>query len=343
MQSEKLPATSSSGALPLEVNLYVAMGVTGCGKSTIAKMIAENLKCAYIDADDFHPPENVNKMKRGIPLTDEDRIPWLEAINRYVFDLAKDFSISIESYFRIGTQNTKENKATTNNLQNEICDRMSIDTHFMPNIETSVYESRGIGVDNKSSSEKVCSSSSSSKSLNLTLACSALRDMYRIILSQNKFFFEPKNKPLYNFKATFIYLELSMQTILGRLELRKGHFAGADLVASQFATLELPKCTAPIDIANSKTSCDLNGTNYESLRLRNFSNDNNIKLCSSAPQPHFCSQQQLAHSASSAQLIRESRTPIYDFISISCENLPPNKITQIILQALYPHLPSSKY
>ena len=61
---------------------YLVMGVSGCGKSTVARMIAERLGGKFLDADDFHPPENIAKMKSGIPLTDEDRLPWLECLSK---------------------------------------------------------------------------------------------------------------------------------------------------------------------------------------------------------------------------------------------------------------------
>ncbi len=56
------------------------MGVTGCGKTTVGKLLADQLGWEFYDADDFHPPQNVEKMRSGIPLNDEDRIPWLEAL-----------------------------------------------------------------------------------------------------------------------------------------------------------------------------------------------------------------------------------------------------------------------
>lgn len=58
----------------------VVMGVTSSGKSTIAEAFAERFGWAYRDGDDFHSPQNVEKMRAGIPLTDEDRWPWLRAI-----------------------------------------------------------------------------------------------------------------------------------------------------------------------------------------------------------------------------------------------------------------------
>jgi gluconokinase len=56
------------------------MGVSGSGKTTIARRLAEIKGWALIEGDSFHPPENVAKMAAGIPLTDEDRWPWLRAI-----------------------------------------------------------------------------------------------------------------------------------------------------------------------------------------------------------------------------------------------------------------------
>jgi len=57
------------------------MGVTGCGKTTVGALLAEACGRNFHDADDFHPAENVAKMQRGAPLTDEDRWPWLERLN----------------------------------------------------------------------------------------------------------------------------------------------------------------------------------------------------------------------------------------------------------------------
>ncbi len=57
--------------------VYVVMGVSGCGKTTIGKMLGEVKNLPFYDADDFHPDENVEKMRNGIPLDDQDRLPWL--------------------------------------------------------------------------------------------------------------------------------------------------------------------------------------------------------------------------------------------------------------------------
>lgn len=60
--------------------IIVVMGVTGCGKSSVASKLAEAIKASFIDADDLHPQANINKMSAGIPLTDDDRAPWLAIV-----------------------------------------------------------------------------------------------------------------------------------------------------------------------------------------------------------------------------------------------------------------------
>jgi len=64
--------------------LILIMGVAGSGKTTVGKLLASALGWAFVDADDFHPPENVRKMMSGVPLTDEDRRPWLEDLRALV-------------------------------------------------------------------------------------------------------------------------------------------------------------------------------------------------------------------------------------------------------------------
>ena len=58
------------------------MGVAGSGKTTVGRLLSQELGWAFADADDFHPAANVEKMRRGIPLTDEDRAPWLDALRQ---------------------------------------------------------------------------------------------------------------------------------------------------------------------------------------------------------------------------------------------------------------------
>jgi len=58
--------------------------VTGSGKTTVGRALAESLRWQFIDADDFHPPSNVAKMRAGIPLDDADRAPWLAALRTHI-------------------------------------------------------------------------------------------------------------------------------------------------------------------------------------------------------------------------------------------------------------------
>ncbi|GGE00049.1 MULTISPECIES: gluconokinase [Rhizobium] len=58
----------------------IVMGVSGCGKSSVGEKLAEALHLAFVEGDALHPAANVEKMSKGIPLTDEDRMPWLDLI-----------------------------------------------------------------------------------------------------------------------------------------------------------------------------------------------------------------------------------------------------------------------
>jgi gluconokinase len=64
--------------------IVIVMGVSGSGKTTIGEALAAQLGWRYLDADDYHPPENVAKMAAGTPLQDEDRWPWLDQLNSVV-------------------------------------------------------------------------------------------------------------------------------------------------------------------------------------------------------------------------------------------------------------------
>jgi len=66
----------------------VLMGVSGCGKTSVGEALSRRLDVAYLDGDDLHPRGNVDKMRAGIPLTDEDRWPWLDRVARELSDNA---------------------------------------------------------------------------------------------------------------------------------------------------------------------------------------------------------------------------------------------------------------
>lgn len=68
--------------------VFIVMGVSGCGKSTIGQLLASELKIPFFDGDDYHSKHNVEKMSNGNPLNDEDRKGWLQNLN----ELAKEHS-----------------------------------------------------------------------------------------------------------------------------------------------------------------------------------------------------------------------------------------------------------
>ncbi len=131
------------------------MGVSGCGKTTVGRMLAERLSMKFYDADDFHPQGNIDKIKNGIPLDDADRNPWLSKLAQHIAQWNRD---------------------------------------------------KGA-----------------------VLACSALKEKYRQILS-----WDGKEK------VTFIYLEGNKDTIHDRMRKRDGHFFPVGLLDSQFSALEAP-------------------------------------------------------------------------------------------------------
>jgi gluconokinase len=64
--------------------ILVVMGVVGSGKTTIGQLLAQEVGWQFADADDFHPQENLDKISHGIPLTDEDRAPWLARLREQI-------------------------------------------------------------------------------------------------------------------------------------------------------------------------------------------------------------------------------------------------------------------
>ena len=70
--------------VPDRAVIVVVCGVAGVGKTTVGRLLAKELSWDFYDADDFHPAENIDKMRHGIPLTDEDRGPWLEKLRQLI-------------------------------------------------------------------------------------------------------------------------------------------------------------------------------------------------------------------------------------------------------------------
>jgi gluconokinase len=64
--------------------IVIVFGVSGAGKTTVGKLLARGLSWHFVEADDFHPTANIEKMRSGRPLTDEDRWPWLERLREEI-------------------------------------------------------------------------------------------------------------------------------------------------------------------------------------------------------------------------------------------------------------------
>jgi gluconokinase len=86
--------------------IIIVMGVAGSGKTTVGTMLADAMKCPYLEGDSLHSPENIDKMSHGIPLTDSDRAPWLSEIHArivHVFDRGQDLVVvcsALEQQYR---------------------------------------------------------------------------------------------------------------------------------------------------------------------------------------------------------------------------------------------------
>jgi len=70
--------------------IAIVMGVVGAGKTTVGKLLASELGWQFADADDFHPASNVEKISHGMPLTDEDREPWLDRLRSAILKWIAD-------------------------------------------------------------------------------------------------------------------------------------------------------------------------------------------------------------------------------------------------------------
>jgi gluconokinase len=75
--------------------IIIVMGVSSSGKTAVGKALARRLHAPFLDGDDYHPPANKEKMRAGIPLTDEDRWPWLESLALALRDAAETKGVAV--------------------------------------------------------------------------------------------------------------------------------------------------------------------------------------------------------------------------------------------------------
>jgi gluconokinase len=87
------------GPIPHDAHLVI-MGASGCGKTTLGRKVAGKWKREFIEGDDFHFPKSFEKMKQGIPLTDEDRLPWLDRLVQILDDSNKSVVLACSALKR---------------------------------------------------------------------------------------------------------------------------------------------------------------------------------------------------------------------------------------------------
>ena len=119
--------------------LVIVMGVSGCGKSTIAEGLAEAIGARFFDGDHFHPQANIDKMSRGEPLTDLDRWPWLALVGQELSRGSGDVvgaCSALKRIYRAHIADTAGADVSFVHLAGSkglIADRMAArDGHFMP-------------------------------------------------------------------------------------------------------------------------------------------------------------------------------------------------------------------
>lgn len=120
--------------------VFIVMGVSGCGKSTIAKLLSKEFDLPYFDGDDFHPEQNVAKMSKGHPLDDSDRQGWLHALNELAITNSKIGAViacsALKQAYREVLQKNIEDSVRFIYLEGtfeEISSRMKErKNHFMP-------------------------------------------------------------------------------------------------------------------------------------------------------------------------------------------------------------------
>lgn len=125
-----------------QVRQIVVMGVSGTGKSEVGTRLADRLGLTYIEGDTFHPAANIAKMTAGVPLTDDDRWPWLEALAQMLLD-HRDSGVGVVlgcSALRRSYRDVLRGTGTDSDVRclhleatfEVLRDRMESREHFMP-------------------------------------------------------------------------------------------------------------------------------------------------------------------------------------------------------------------
>ena len=119
--------------------VIILMGVSGCGKTAVGKALSAKTGWPFYDGDDFHPPENIAKMANGVPLTDDDRAPWLARLHDLITEQLAQNQSAILACSALKRAYRKQLRAETGNvvfvhLKGDfelIRARMETRTHYM--------------------------------------------------------------------------------------------------------------------------------------------------------------------------------------------------------------------
>lgn len=117
------------------------MGVSGSGKSTVGALLADTLKCPFLEGDHFHAPAAIAKMRGGAPLTDNDRWPWLDRVGSAARDAVEEHGLVVVACSALRRSYRDRLRSAVSaptrfilldNHRDEICDRLQSRSHFMP-------------------------------------------------------------------------------------------------------------------------------------------------------------------------------------------------------------------
>lgn len=229
----------------------VISGPSGVGKTTIGKWLARELGGPFVEGDDYHPAKNIQKMRSGSPLTDSDRVPWLERLHDEVVQRGnKDlWSEMKNSPYRCSTTNADQTPGESSTMGNERVPTAPPPLSLVGNANESSTMSN-IHLHGKFGGYFTSTPSSDASPPVVVLACSALKRTYRDILrgdmcskknTANTSTMTGLSVPSIPSCVIFIFLDGDREILRRRLAQRTGHFMPPALLQSQLDALEFLK------------------------------------------------------------------------------------------------------
>ncbi|CAD6897707.1 unnamed protein product [Tilletia controversa] len=197
--------------------LIVVMGTSGTGKSTLGISLGERFGIPFVDGDDLHPPANVSKMSAGMPLDDDDRLPWLLRIRHTAFELTDD-AIAVSEVLRSAeNQAVEEAGRDGKEAHKKEVRRMAevLETSKQPDADD--YDQ--VRAEDKKKGNLLRADSN----------CETYPDADH-----------PSKIPGQSLDVYFLYIRVPEQELIRRMHERKAHFMKESMLRSQLQTLEEP-------------------------------------------------------------------------------------------------------